>query len=401
MKRGLFYFLMICMTAYSTFLFSERYVISGDWGKDVQYRRLSDGNIVWGNARHNEGINCVSISDNGIYYLCGDGTYDWPDSTVYLGLVSDGSTVGTLNGHKNNILSVCFSPDNLNVFSSSQDSTIKQWLVSNRTCVKTFTGHTSGVTSVVVSSDGNYILSGSWDRTLKYWEVATGNCRRTFTGHMDNIYSVVISRDGKYALSGSNDHTIKYWDIETGVCIRSLNAEGRVSSVAISRDGKYALSGVASSLKYWDLSTGECIRTFYEHTDIVNSVAISPDGNFALSGSDDKNVKYWRISDGVCILTMNHPNRIKSICFNPVDWTGFNNDTSSYSLPSPSFSSSPNPFSSHLSLSLPSSGAIYSITGQLIMNLPKGKHSLDTSKWKQGVYIVKSGKETKRIVKIN
>ncbi|MBN1233233.1 MAG: T9SS type A sorting domain-containing protein [Candidatus Coatesbacteria bacterium] len=80
---------------------------------------------------------------------------------------------------------------------------------------------------------------------------------------------------------------------------------------------------------------------------------------------------------------------------------GFKENNSSSSLPSPSFSISPNPFSNRLSLSLPLSGAIYSLTGQLIMKLDKGKHSIDTSKWKQGVYIVKSGKETKRIVKIN
>ncbi|MBN1233773.1 MAG: T9SS type A sorting domain-containing protein, partial [Candidatus Coatesbacteria bacterium] len=71
------------------------------------------------------------------------------------------------------------------------------------------------------------------------------------------------------------------------------------------------------------------------------------------------------------------------------------------SLPSPSLSISPNPFSSRLSVTLPSSGAIYSLTGQLIMKLDKGKHTIDTSSWREGVYIVKSGKETKRIVKIN
>ncbi|MBN1232135.1 MAG: T9SS type A sorting domain-containing protein, partial [Candidatus Coatesbacteria bacterium] len=61
---------------------------------------------------------------------------------------------------------------------------------------------------------------------------------------------------------------------------------------------------------------------------------------------------------------------------------------------------SPNPFSSRLSLSLPSSGAVYSLTGQLIMKMNKGKHSIDTSKWREGVYIVKAGKECKRVVKV-
>ncbi|MBN1232124.1 MAG: PQQ-binding-like beta-propeller repeat protein [Candidatus Coatesbacteria bacterium] len=80
--------------------------------------------------------------------------------------------------------------------------------------------------------------------------------------------------------------------------------------------------------------------------------------------------------------------------------TGYSSNKSTSYIPSKSFSISPNPFSSRLSLSLPSSGAIYSLTGQLIMKLDKGKHSLDTSSWKQGVYIIKTGKECKRVVKV-
>ncbi|MBN1232295.1 MAG: PQQ-binding-like beta-propeller repeat protein [Candidatus Coatesbacteria bacterium] len=81
-------------------------------------------------------------------------------------------------------------------------------------------------------------------------------------------------------------------------------------------------------------------------------------------------------------------------------YKGFNDNKSASYIPSKTFSVSPNPFSNRLSLSLPSSGVVYSLTGQLIMKLDKGKHSIGTSKWKQGVYIVKSGKECKRIVKV-
>ncbi|MBN1233055.1 MAG: PQQ-binding-like beta-propeller repeat protein [Candidatus Coatesbacteria bacterium] len=82
-------------------------------------------------------------------------------------------------------------------------------------------------------------------------------------------------------------------------------------------------------------------------------------------------------------------------------YTGFTDYKSATKLPEKDFSASPNPFSSRLSLSLPSSASIYSLTGQLIIKLDKGKHSLDTSKWREGVYIVKNGDETKRIVKVN
>ncbi|MBN1234092.1 MAG: PQQ-binding-like beta-propeller repeat protein, partial [Candidatus Coatesbacteria bacterium] len=81
-------------------------------------------------------------------------------------------------------------------------------------------------------------------------------------------------------------------------------------------------------------------------------------------------------------------------------YKGFKNNKSASYIPAKSFSVSPNPFASSLSISSTSSASIYSLTGQLIMNLSKGKHSIDTSKWKEGVYIVKSGKEIKRMVKV-
>ena len=82
-------------------------------------------------------------------------------------------------------------------------------------------------------------------------------------------------------------------------------------------------------------------------------------------------------------------------------YTGLKDTQSSSSLPSPSLSAFPNPFTNRLTLSLPTSGQVYSLTGQLIMQLDRGKHSLDTSKWREGVYVVKAGNKTKRVVKGN
>ncbi|MBN1234259.1 MAG: T9SS type A sorting domain-containing protein [Candidatus Coatesbacteria bacterium] len=134
-----------------------------------------------------------------------------------------------------------------------------------------------------------------------------------------------------------------------------------MSSLAISFDGSKCLSGTLRQSNYFDLTDGHLIKSFRNNSDMT----------------------------------------IESISFSPLQETDFDSNYKTSSLPSKSFSISPNPFSSRLSLSLPTSGAIYSLTGHLIMKLDKGKHELYTSKWREGVYIVKAGKETKRIVKIN
>ncbi|MBN1233815.1 MAG: PQQ-binding-like beta-propeller repeat protein, partial [Candidatus Coatesbacteria bacterium] len=80
---------------------------------------------------------------------------------------------------------------------------------------------------------------------------------------------------------------------------------------------------------------------------------------------------------------------------------GFEDGRTSQQLPSPSLSAHPNPFRDRLTIETSDKARIYSITGQFITELNKGKHSIDTSRWREGIYIVKAGEETKRIVKIN
>ncbi|MBN1232803.1 MAG: PQQ-binding-like beta-propeller repeat protein [Candidatus Coatesbacteria bacterium] len=60
----------------------------------------------------------------------------------------------------------------------------------------------------------------------------------------------------------------------------------------------------------------------------------------------------------------------------------------------------PNPFKDKLTVNSTSEGAIYNIVGQSIQSFNKGKQVLDTQSWEQGVYIIKSGSSTKRIIKI-
>ncbi|WP_414756268.1 WD40 repeat domain-containing protein, partial [Anabaena sp. CCY 9910] len=84
-------------------------------------------------------------------------------------------------------------------------------------------GHREGVWSVSFSPDGKTLASGSEDNTIKLWNLETGNQIRTLKGHSNFVYSVSFSPDGKTLASGSKDNTIKLWHLETGNQIRTLN----------------------------------------------------------------------------------------------------------------------------------------------------------------------------------
>ena len=82
------------------------------------------------------------------------------------------------------------------------------------------------------------------------------------------------------------------------------------------------------------------------------------------------------------------------------DKPGFSYSSTGSILPMSVLSTHPNPFSDRLTINSPSLGAIYDLTGNVVTKLSKGKHTISTTDWQPGVYIVRNRTQTRRIVKL-
>ncbi|MBN1231777.1 MAG: PQQ-binding-like beta-propeller repeat protein [Candidatus Coatesbacteria bacterium] len=306
---------------------------------------------------------------------------------------------------------------------------------------------------VTISDNGN-IYSGSWGISLKCispegvkkWEFLDENSSfNNFTGppSLDNTGHVYLPMgDYVYCLNADNGQQV--WRVpihgvtSKGVTIanNSIYYVDNGNFICLDMDGneKWRYDGVG-------LNQEQAICAIQTNGDIIvpgyrGLSCLQQDGSFKFKiPIMDFHTIITDYNNNIFVLDEAHPydlvcynsvgtvvwniereySYIQEMCFNKngdiivadcsslicySTKTGFSSSNSTSYLPGKHFSVSPNPFTSRLSISLPSSGAIYSLTGQLIKNLPKGKHSLDTSKWREGVYIVKSGKECKRIVKV-
>jgi WD40 repeat protein len=184
--------------------------------------------------------------------------------------------------------------------SASIDNTIKLWDVATGRELRTLNGHKDGVISVAFSPDGATVASGGMDNTVKLWDVATGRELGTLNGHSDMVWSVAFSPDGRTLASGSQDGTIKFWAIAGQREIQTLTGRGStVSSVAFSPDGALlASTGYDGSIRLWAVSGGREIRTMSASTSTVFRIAFSADGRRIVSADIDGSIRVWDVSSG-------------------------------------------------------------------------------------------------------
>jgi len=284
---------------------SANFIVSGSRDKTAMVWELTNDSVNVGFAKrslngHSHFVQDVALSRDGQFAL----TASW-DNEMRLWRIDTAESVRRFVGHKKDVMSVSFSPENRQIVSCSRDKTIKVWNTIGE-CKLTFdqNSHSDWVTCCRFSpsTENPVIVSVGSDKRVNVWSLNKTVPEQTFTGHTGYLNKVEISPDGSICASAGKDGIIMLWNLAEKQPLSSFDAGSEVHALAFSPNRFWLCVALDSCIKIYDLENRVVVDQLVAESSGNSrkiprclSLAWSADGNKLFAGYDDNDIRVWQV----------------------------------------------------------------------------------------------------------
>ena len=239
-----------------------------------------------------------------------------------------------IQGHKDYVYRLAFSPDEKTLLTGSKDGTIQAWDTTTGRHRFTCTGYLEGFRGLAFSPDGDTLITlnqpvnPSGIVQQQRWDLNTGDqLSARFLGI--KLVSMILAPDGKTLAGHAFADKYVLWDINTDpprimdqFTLEGFPRGGLNVKSAFSSDGKMLAAGGEDGLVHvWSLTASNKVRhqfTVKRHNDWIRTLAFSPDGKMLASGDTDRRFCLWRVADGALLFTSTaHKSSVEALAFSP------------------------------------------------------------------------------------
>ncbi|KAJ8675422.1 hypothetical protein QAD02_011208 [Eretmocerus hayati] len=191
-------------------------------------------------------------------------------------------------------------------------------------CTGTLDGHKEAVVSVSFAPNGQALASGSGDTTVRIWDIHTQTPKFTCQGHKHWVLCVSWSPCGTKIASACKNGRIIIWDPDTGKqmgkdmvghskWVTSLSWEPYHQNPECR---KLASASKDCDIRIWDTKLSQTLLVLAGHTKSVTCVKWAGRG-LIYSASQDRTIKVWRAEDGVLCRTLEgHGHWVNTLALN-------------------------------------------------------------------------------------
>ncbi|XP_050206445.1 WD40 repeat-containing protein HOS15 isoform X5 [Mercurialis annua] len=209
------------------FEFHSGPILDVDWRNNTSFATSSTDNMIYvcrvGDTRpvkafagHQGEVNCVKWDPTGsLLASCSD------DISAKIWSMKQDKYVHDLREHSKEIYTIRWSPtgpgtnnpnQQLVLASASFDSTVKLWDVELGKLLCSLEGHREPVYSVAFSPNGEYLASGSLDKCINIWSLKDGKVVKTYTGN-GGIFEVCWNKEGDKIAACFANNTVCVLDL--------------------------------------------------------------------------------------------------------------------------------------------------------------------------------------------
>jgi WD40 repeat protein len=130
----------------------------------------------------------------------------------------------TLNRREGDVsTTIAFSPNGKLIVSSFDTRHVRLWDVATGAAHSTLEGHRETVWGIAFSPDGKLLASSSlYDRTARLWDVATATARKVLARDLIGVSGVAFSPNGKLVAVSQVNGTVELWSVATGKSLKVI-----------------------------------------------------------------------------------------------------------------------------------------------------------------------------------
>ncbi|EOY30948.1 Transducin/WD40 repeat-like superfamily protein isoform 1 [Theobroma cacao] len=221
------------------------------------------------------------------------------DSSPMLRNGETGDWIGTFEGHKGAVWSVCLDTNALRAASGSADFTAKVWDALTGDELHSFE-HKHIVRACAFSEDTHLLLTGGIEKVLRIYDL---NCPDAPPREVDkspgSVRTVAWMHSDQTILSSCTDMGgVRLWDVRSGKIVQTLETKSSVTSAEVSLDGRYITTADGSTVKFWDANHFGLVKS-HNMPCTVESASLEPKyGNKFVAGGEDMWVRVFDFHTG-------------------------------------------------------------------------------------------------------